>query len=366
MKSVFSDVTTQVYSDIALLLSQCSNVYSAEVPGAMQELAKQIVDDGLKEMFLSSSNEECIQLMRSEKYLTLKKKMEIFLQRHGHRCVREAEMREKSWHQDPSKLINVLKVILETGSYESRAKDHLTPAQLVSKIKTPLPFIKRKIMQYLLPTMWKAVGDREWGKSLAIVLNDIFKCAYWTLASLMVKEGRLPEEDLLFFLTHYEIGTVIKTRSARLIMKAQCRRKVLHKQMALRFPRLSFGYPKPIERETKKIDKDDGDATAVLKGMPVSRGVVRGPARVVLTLHEARTIQAGDILVVVFTDVGWTPYFPLIAGLVTELGGLVSHGAVVAREYGIPCVVNVPGATVKISNGMLLELNGEKGTLHVL
>lgn len=68
------------------------------------------------------------------------------------------------------------------------------------------------------------------------------------------------------------------------------------------------------------------------------------------------SFQAGDILVVVFTDVGWTPYFPLIAGLVTELGGLLSHGAVVAREYGIPCVVNVPGATVKISNGLCLQL----------
>ncbi|KAH3716960.1 hypothetical protein DPMN_059694 [Dreissena polymorpha] len=100
--------------------------------------------------------------------------------------------------------------------------------------------------------------------------------------------------------------------------------------------------------------------------MPVSRGCVQGTARVIRSLTEADQIQKGDILIVSYTDVGWTPYFPLIAGLVTELGGLVSHGAVVAREYGLPCVVNVPNATIHLLTGDMVRLDGTKGTVDRL
>ncbi|KAK7481714.1 hypothetical protein BaRGS_00027087 [Batillaria attramentaria] len=339
-----TDWTTEHYSDIALLLSQCQDVYSAEVPTAMQT---------------------CVQIMRSESHQQLKQKTEMFLQRHGHRCVREAELREKSWHLDPTKLTSVLKTILETRSYTRTGRDRLSAGQLVAQLKTPLSFAKRKLLQYLLPKAWAAVGSREWGKSLSVLMSDIFKCAYWKLAAMMVTEGRLPDEDLLFFLTHSEIGKLLTSRSARLIVKAQRRRKVLSKQSALHFPKISTGHPVPLERETRMRDAGSGDAT-VLTGMPVSRGVVEGPARIVLSLAEAHTIQAGDVLVVTCTDVGWTPYFPLIAGLVTELGGLVSHGAVVAREYGIPCVVNIPDATVLVPNGARVELDGGAGTVTVL
>nr|KAG5695540.1 hypothetical protein BaRGS_033962 [Batillaria attramentaria] len=289
-----TDWTTEHYSDIALLLSQCQDVYSAEVPTAMQELARQIEQDGLRDLFLSSSNETCVQIMRSESHQQLKQKTDMFLQRHGHRCVREAELREKSWHLDPTKLTSVLKTILETRSYTRTGKDRLSAGQLVAQLKTPLSFAKRKLLQYLLPKAWAAVGSREWGKSLSVLMSDIFKCAYWKLAAMMVTEGRLPDEDLLFFLTHSEIGKLLTSRSARLIVKRE------------------------------------------------------------------------DVLVVTCTDVGWTPYFPLIAGLVTELGGLVSHGAVVAREYGIPCVVNIPDATVLVPNGARVELDGGAGTVTVL
>ncbi|GFT05851.1 putative phosphoenolpyruvate synthase, partial [Nephila pilipes] len=79
--------------------------------------------------------------------------------------------------------------------------------------------------------------------------------------------------------------------------------------------------------------------------IPVSQGVTKGYARVAMTLEEAAHLKRGEILITYSTDIGWSPYFPIISGVVTELGGLISHGAVVSREYGLPCVVGLQGAT---------------------
>ncbi len=90
----------------------------------------------------------------------------------------------------------------------------------------------------------------------------------------------------------------------------------------------------------------------VVRGTPGCTGAYTGPARVVTRLEDARTIRRGDVLVTVSTDIGWSPYFPLLGGVATELGGLISHGAVVAREYGLPCVVGAVGATAAFKTGM--------------
>ncbi|XP_013383895.1 uncharacterized protein LOC106154170 [Lingula anatina] len=123
-----------------------------------------------------------------------------------------------------------------------------------------------------------------------------------------------------------------------------CKNKWFHERES--FPFLEYRISSDFVTKIEEVTENDSVVTSVaLKGLPVSQGVVRGTARVVTSLQEASQIQPGDILIVPYTDVGWSPYFPLISGLVTELGGLLSHGAVVAREYGLPCVVNIPKAT---------------------
>ena len=96
-------------------------------------------------------------------------------------------------------------------------------------------------------------------------------------------------------------------------------------------------------------------------GTPACPGKVTGPARVVTHLSQASSIRPGDILVTHSTDIGWSPYFPILAGVVTELGGLISHGAVVAREYGLPCLVGAQGATLIFKDGDTLCLDALKG-----
>jgi pyruvate,water dikinase len=103
---------------------------------------------------------------------------------------------------------------------------------------------------------------------------------------------------------------------------------------------------------------------AVMRGLPASPGIVEGRARVLLREDEMDALQPGEILVVHTTDVGWTPLFLVAAGVVTELGGPLSHAAVVAREFGVPSVVNVAGATRAIHSGDVVRVDGDRGTVE--
>ncbi|MDP3891895.1 PEP-utilizing enzyme, partial [Nocardioides sp.] len=104
----------------------------------------------------------------------------------------------------------------------------------------------------------------------------------------------------------------------------------------------------------------------VIVGRPACSGVVEGTVRVATTVAEAQELQPGEVLVAPVTDVGWTPYFTLIAALVTDIGSSVSHGAVVAREYGLPCVVNTQGATRVLRTGDRVRVDGDRGTVTIL
>jgi len=138
-------------------------------------------------------------------------------------------------------------------------------------------------------------------------------------------------------------------------------RRRLHTYLdGLKFPEISVGIPKPLEQDQQD---EEGKSAIEIKGTPVCLGVAKGTARVVINLAEAQNIQANDILVTYSTDIGWSPYFPLLSGVVTEIGGIVSHGAVVAREYGLPCIVGAHNATILFKSGDRVHLDGGKGIL---
>jgi len=130
--------------------------------------------------------------------------------------------------------------------------------------------------------------------------------------------------------------------------------------------RLAYEYwftvvpPDVIGPDGKPVIEEE-EHVRVLEGIAASGGQVRGKARTVLDPREAATLRAGEILVTQATDPGWTPVFPLVSGLVLEIGGQISHGAILAREYGIPAVVNVIGATRHIRDGRIIFVDGTNG-----
>jgi pyruvate,water dikinase len=193
---------------------------------------------------------------------------------------------------------------------------------------------------------------------MLVDVTNRFKRAYRRLSNLMADEGLLPEAELMYFLTHDEIGRLVRSRDPGLGEKAAQRRSAYGRQRGLEFPPLFQGSPLPLEPEPKIPDGE-----LALAGKPVSRGVVEGTARVVRSLEEAAAVRPGEILIAPVTDVGWTPCFNLIAGIATDLGSVISHGAVIAREYGLPAVVNLKTATRTFQTGDRVVLDGDRGIL---
>jgi pyruvate,water dikinase len=152
----------------------------------------------------------------------------------------------------------------------------------------------------------------------------------------------------------------VASPDAASVAQAVARRHAFAYQQRLEFPEISVGRPQPLE--PRILDTSEGQ----LLGRPASRGRVQGLARVAHTLAEAAALQPGEILVTPITDIGWTPYFSLIGGLVTDLGSSVSHGAVIAREYGLPCVVNTRNGTRFFKTGERIELDGDSGIVRRL
>jgi phosphohistidine swiveling domain-containing protein len=145
------------------------------------------------------------------------------------------------------------------------------------------------------------------------------------------------------------------------IFRATRRQKLYPDWAKLRFPIENFGVPRPIEFQKPLINNNE--SKVLIKGTIVCTGLVEGRACVVKDFSEVTQIQRGDILITYSTDICWSPYFPLLKGLCTELGGLISHSAVVSREYNLPCIVGAKGACSLVSNGQMVLLNADEGLI---
>ena len=222
-----------------------------------------------------------------------------------------------------------------------------------------MPATGSLILRWLLSYSRNAVRRREKTKSMLVEVTNRFKHAYRRLAGMLAAESLLPDEDCIFFLTHEELGRLVRLRDASISAKAPLRRRVFERQQTLEFPLVFVGAPEPLEAG---CGAPQGEET--LSGKPVSRGIVEGTARVVRTLKEASALRPGEILIAPVTDVGWTPYFNIIAGLATDVGSVISHGAVVAREYGLPAVVDLKTATRAFKTGDRVILDGDRGILR--
>ncbi len=203
------------------------------------------------------------------------------------------------------------------------------------------------------------IGIREHPKYFMVQNLDLMKQAILEEASQLVTAGIRKDPEDIFWFSLAEITTIIETQRAdhHLIDL----RKAKFRHDAKLSPPRAFTSEGEIITAKPKSKVPPG----VLDGSPVPAGVAEGRARVVLKLEEA-LINKGDILVAPYTDPAWTPLFSLAAGLVTEIGGLMTHGAVVAREYGIPAVVGVEQATCKIRDGQQIRLDGSQGFIEIL
>ena len=203
-------------------------------------------------------------------------------------------------------------------------------------------------------------GYREYPKNGMVSRYFVYKQAMLKEAERLVQAHVVRDKQDIFYLTFQELHDVVRTNQvdAQLIRQ---RKDTFRSYQALTPPRVLTSDGEVIAGAYRR----DGLPAGALIGLPVSAGTVEGRARVILDLARA-DLEPGDILVTAYTDPSWTPLFVAITGLVTEVGGLMTHGAVIAREYGLPAVVGVVDATRLIPDGRRIRVHGTDGYVEIL
>ncbi|MFE1404007.1 rifamycin-inactivating phosphotransferase [Streptomyces sp. NPDC058770] len=295
--------------------------------------------------------------------------MEAYLDRYGMRCVGEIDITRPRWRERPTTLVPVIldnvrnfepgaaERRFEQGRQKARKKEQDVLARL-----RDLPDGDRKAdeTKRMIDRVRTFIGYREYPKYGIVSRYFVYKQALLAEAERLVQAGVLPEKEDIFYLTFQECHDVVRSNQVdeQLI---QQRKDAFRSYHALTPPRVLTSDGEAV---TGAYRRDDVPAGALV-GLPVSAGTIEGRARVVLDMAQA-DLEAGDILVTVCTDPGWSPLFVGITGLVTEVGGLMTHGAVIAREYGLPAVVGVEQATRLIRDGQRIRVHGTDGFVEIL
>jgi len=286
--------------------------------------------------------------------------LEEFLTLHGHRAVCEAEFRNPSWRDDPAQVIGLIRNYLQPGvtpPEEVRIRQDRIRAEATKPVdKLSLP--KRVIVRRTREAARRNIEFRERLKDLIVLRSDRFRRIYAEVRNRLLTRGWLCDPDDLFFLICKEVRDLLAGELSPEVAKEIISRR-----------RQDFEWcqmvhvPKIINGKAILVKPDEFPSEQQLKGMGVSPGKVEGRARVILDPRLESYIEPGEILVAPVTDAGWTPLFINAGGLIIDIGGLLSHGSIVAREYGLPAVVGVADATKRIKTGDRIYLDGSSGVV---
>jgi pyruvate,water dikinase len=291
-----------------------------------------------------------------------------FFERYGMRGAGEIDITRPRWREAPTQLVPAILSHLEgTGPGQhrrdflaGRQEAELAAERLLERLRrTPWGSLKAGCMKRLIRVYRSLIGLREHPKYFIVQNLDLIKQAILQEAAQLAAAGVLERPEEVFWFSLREIKEMIATQRVDRSVIARRMEKYPYDQ--------KLTPPRVITSEGEIITAKAGTGfpPGALAGSPVSAGAVEGRARVVTKLEEAK-MEKGDILVAPYTDPAWTPLFPLAAGLVTEVGGLMTHGAVIAREYGLPAVVGVDNATKLIKDGQRIRVNGTEGYVELL
>lgn len=353
------------------LLASLGSIESAEPGLRLWEMAS----------FARSHGELGDLLMTAESFESLKGKCprcqggtefisrwDLFMQEHGHHCRGEIDVFNRRWSETPDYILGMARNYLRDSAgtdllagyrAQSLERERLT-AQVLRSLRNPL---KRWIFSSVLHQAQEGLSLRECMKSEMIRQVAVVRCILQELGASLTTRGTIAEREDIFFLELEELEAVSKEAqdfNVREIIGA--RKAEYERNLRLKPPSVIIGEfnPDNYVPETPDASLD------TLKGLSVSPGKTAGKARVLGRESERESVLPGEILVIPFADPGWTPYFVPAAGIVMDLGGMLSHGCIIAREYGIPTVANVGPATEIIRTGDTVEVDGTGGIVRIL
>ncbi len=300
--------------------------------------------------------------------------IQAYLDKYGMRCVGEIDITQPRWSERPTTLVPMIlgniknfepgagQRRFEQGRRNAWEKEQELLARLRARPDGEGPDGEREAdeAKRMIDRVRTFTGYREYPKYHMVSRYFVYKQALLKDAERLVQAHVLGEKEDIFYLTFAELHDVVRTNQAddQLIRQRQDAHR---SYQALTPPRVLTSDGEVVAGTYRRVDVPAG----ALVGLPVSAGTVEGRARVILDMAEA-DLEAGDILVTAYTDPSWTPVFVAIKGLVTEVGGLMTHGAVIAREYGLPAVVGVEHATRLIRDGQRIRVHGTDGYIEIL
>jgi pyruvate,water dikinase len=290
---------------------------------------------------------------------------ERFLARHGHRGEVELDLAAPRWREEPRFLLQTI------INYLNHSCDEPTPAKKLAEgvrrretaaatIRAQLPFRLRLPFDWLYQRYLLWMPFRENGKYTGLLWLEVSRKVYRELGRRLASAGYLNSPDDVFWLRLDELQAWAETGAVGWTGELlEGRRRQWQNWSQLRPPALLIG------SDAAATLCRQPEAGELLHGIPASTGMAEGIARVIIVPHESE-LRAGEILVTRYTDPAWTPLFFTAAALITEVGGVLSHGAVVAREVGLPAIVGVADATTRIRSGQRVRVNATEGTVELL
>ncbi|TDI93239.1 MAG: hypothetical protein E2O75_01985 [Chloroflexi bacterium] len=346
------------------------NLIGSLCVGSTDMLSTQLIEDLRTVAKLADSNTTVRRLFDEEPAETLSARLaaepearafmsglEGFLARYGHRGTREMELAAPRWQEDPTPLLGMISNMLDaTQSDDDRGTNQRALAEraLVDALPNRLA---RRIADWLIRRIRYYAALRENTRHFHVMALTTIRQKILELERELISTGALKCPDDIFFLTWDEItmlrGGQSDWRDVSILIRT---RRVDHARLSERMPPSTFN----IELDPREADATD------LSGYCASPGTAEGIARLVLDPATDAALRPGEILVAPYTDPAWTPLFVNAAAVIVEVGSYLSHAGTIAREYGVPCVVDVEGCMQRLVNGQHLRVDASNGRIQVL
>lgn len=284
---------------------------------------------------------------------TFRTEFDQFLEEFGHRGPAEFDVASINWHEDPDLVYGLIKTSQDT------IKRDIDRTRLIRDLLNKSRPFERFLLKLFIPRIEAFTPFRENGKHIYFRLGSKIKEQLLAMARSMQKGGFLRQERDIFFLTLPDVEGIIKNQyeQKEILRRVSTRKKQWRTYKQIAAPEIIYGTGERIFPSVTE--------SGILSAEPLSFGKVKAKARVIRDFGESQELKRGEILVTNHTDPGWTPLFTICSGVIIEVGGLICHAAMVARELGVPAVV-LGGALSLIPDGQLVELDAEEGQVRLI
>ena len=385
---VLGEITKRFYGEKSIgmhntLVQAIPGLMSSEPLNDTYDIVQEIHKNSeIKSFFNAHSSKEVYQeIQENPSYSQLKEGLDAYLKKWGFRCSGELMFFSTNYIEEPTKFIELLQVYMAQDAQDPRAaialKDSERKAAMRSfawkiiqkrSICIPVSMVEVGVLYLSAKLCKQAIASRERVRYKQAEMYYHFKTIVKKMGAQFVEEQKINNADDLFYLSYKEIGELLSSSS--MFSKDL---KELIKERRLRFNKDSENeYPENFtttfgERpaSVKAAIVYNGDFTE-FNGLAVSGGKIKATVKVLASVLESAKLNKGDILVTKQTDPGWAMVFPLIGGLIVERGGALSHGAIVAREFGIPAVIGIPNITEILKDNDEVILDGDLGKIKLL